>query len=500
MGARVRVRFAPSPTGYLHIGNARTALFNWLFAQNQKGNFILRIEDTDRERSSLASEETIKKDLEWLGLSWDEGPVTEGPFGPYRQSERTHIYREYVKKLIDKGYAYYCYCSAEELETQKQKALAQRRMPLYNGHCRNLTAHEIAEYKRQGREPVVRFRIPHLPDKRIIIEDIVRGAVEFEDTALGDFVLLRSDGSAAYNYAVVIDDALMDITHILRGEDHLSNTPKQILLYQAFGFPLPRFAHLSMILGPDHTRLSKRHGATSVTQYRERGFLPEALVNYLSLLGWSSEDGEEFLPIDELVRKFTLDRLNKSAAVFDTKKLLWLNGNYIRRKSLDSIAALSLAYIPEGTQDEWRQEIKRRGDEWWLKVVDSVKAKVDTVVQIYDRARVYFNPTIDIDADAHDILVMPEAQLVIEAALSVFSSIEMIAKENLREIVKEITRKSSVKGKSLYMIIRAALSGSVEGPDLDQLIILLGRDTCCARFHHAFDYIKGLDSDGTKSI
>ena len=298
---------------------------------------------------------------------------------------------------------------------------------------------------------------------------------------------------AAYNFAVVIDDALMGITHILRGEDHLSNTPKQVLLYKAFGFDLPRFAHLSMILGPDRTRLSKRHGATSVFQYREKGFLPEALLNYLSLLGWSSEDGEELIPADGLIQRFFLDRLNKSAAVFDTKKLLWLNGNYIRRSPLDKIASLSLDYLPEDTRDEWKKKIEEIGSEWWLDVIASVKEKVETVDQIFDRARVYFDSKIDIEPDAHDILAMPDAKGVVDAALKVFSQMERISKENLRDIIKRITGESGVKGKSFYMTIRAALSGSVEGPDLDKLILLLGKETCIARFRYSYDYIEGME-------
>ncbi|MGA1825877.1 MAG: glutamate--tRNA ligase [bacterium] len=497
MGEGVRVRFAPSPTGYLHIGNARTALFNWLFARNQDGTFILRIEDTDSKRSSSASEETIKKDLEWLGLLWDEGPGRDGPCGPYRQSERIPIYHEYAQKLIDTGFAYYCYCSPEELEANKQKALSERRMPLYNGHCRTLTAKQKADYERQGREPVVRFRVPDLPDGQLIIHDIVRGSVTFEDTTLGDFVLLRPDGLAAYNFAVVIDDALMGITHILRGEDHLSNTPKQVLLYKAFGFELPSFAHLSMILGPDHTRLSKRHGATSVFQYREKGFLPEALLNYLSLLGWSSEDGAELISADELIQKFSLARVNKSAAVFDTQKLLWLNGNYIRRSPLDTIASFSLDYLPEDKKVEWKGKIEEMGNEWWLDVIASVKAKVETVDQIFDRARVYFDSKVTIEQDAHDILTMPEAKKIVDAALEVLPHMEEITKENLRDIIKKISGQSNVKGKSLYMIIRAALSGNLEGPDLDKLIVLLGKETCITRFRYSYDYIEGMKSDGT---
>jgi glutamyl-tRNA synthetase len=290
----MRVRFAPSPTGLLHVGNARTALFNWLLARGRGGTFVLRIEDTDVERSTPESEQGILNDLRWLGLDWDEGPDVGGPHGPYRQSERLDLYRSYAHELVEQGHAYHCFCSAEQLEADRRAALESGRPPQYSGRCRDLSPSTAAERLASGHPAVVRFRVPQ--GRTVAFQDVVRGTVQFETEVIGDPVLVRSDGHPAYNFAVVIDDALMEITHVVRGEDHISNTPRQVLLYEALKFQPPVFAHLALVLGPDHTPLSKRHGATSVSEFRTRGYLPEALVNYLALLGWSPGGGDEVLP------------------------------------------------------------------------------------------------------------------------------------------------------------------------------------------------------------
>jgi len=307
VSTRPRVRFAPSPTGYLHIGGARTALFNWLFARRHGGTFVLRIEDTDVERSTLASEQAILEDLRWMGLEWDEGVDAGGTHGPYRQSERLHIYRAHVVELMATGHAYHCFCSAEQLDADRTAALAAGRPPKYDGRCRQISRDDARRRIERGESAVIRFRVPE--GREVSFEDVVRGTVTFSTDVIGDPVLVRSGGVPAYNYAVVIDDALMEITHVIRGEDHISNTPRQILLYQSLGFTPPEFAHLSLVMGPDHTPLSKRHGATSVAEFRERGYLPEALVNYLALIGWSprrgdegGEENDELLPVNELAR------------------------------------------------------------------------------------------------------------------------------------------------------------------------------------------------------
>ena len=341
-----RVRFAPSPTGQLHVGNARTALYNWLFARRFGGDFLLRIEDTDIERSEARYEAQLLDDLRWLGLDWDEGPEArngEGPFGPYRQSERLEIYREHTDRLLTEGRAYRCFCSAEQLDREREQAIAAHLPQVYSGRCRNISPDDSASRAAVGEPFAVRLKIGADP---IAFHDIVRGAVEFAADAVSDPILVRSSGMPVYNYVVTIDDALMKITHVIRGDDHLSNTPKQVAIYQAFGWTVPEFAHLSTILGPDKTRLSKRHGATSIATFREMGVLPEALTNYLALLGWGAEGGtRETFTMSELAAEFTLERVTPSPAIFDFNKLHWLNRHYLKvARSGSSAAAVATIF------------------------------------------------------------------------------------------------------------------------------------------------------------
>jgi nondiscriminating glutamyl-tRNA synthetase len=339
MPSSPRVRFAPSPTGLLHVGNARTALYNWLFARHNHGTFLLRIEDTDVERSEVRFEAQLIEDLRWLGLDWTEGPLTGGPYGPYRQSERMEIYQQHTAQLLAEGKAYRCFCNPEELEQERQLALQQHRTQVYSGKCRNLTASEAAGRAAAGETFAVRLAVPDAP---LRFHDIVRGDVEFASEAVGDFILVRSSGIPVYNYVVTIDDALMRITHVIRGDDHISNTPRQVAIYQAFGWSPPDFAHLSTILGSDRERLSKRHGATSVASFREMGILPQALTNYLALLGWGAEGGtRETFTMDELIAEFKLERVTPSPAVFDWDKLHWLNRHAIKQAPLPEIRALA---------------------------------------------------------------------------------------------------------------------------------------------------------------
>ncbi|MDI3299684.1 MAG: glutamate--tRNA ligase, partial [Bacillota bacterium] len=329
MSSGVRVRFAPSPTGYLHLGGARTALFNWLFARHHGGSFILRIEDTDRQRSSEASVRAITEGLRWLGLDWDEGPEAGGAFGPYFQSQRQQGYRQAAASLLERGLAYPCYCTAEELELRRKQALAEGRAPRYDRRCLRLSAAERERLEREGRRPALRLLAP---DEGVtVVHDLVRGDVEFENAAvMDDFVIMKSDGFPTYNFAAVVDDAAMRVTHVLRAEEHLSNTPKQLAVYRALGLEPPAFGHLPMILAPDRSKLSKRHGAIAVEEFRERGYLPEAMVNYLALLGWSPGDEEEFFTREELVARFDLDRVGRQPAVYDVEKLTWMNAHYLR--------------------------------------------------------------------------------------------------------------------------------------------------------------------------
>jgi nondiscriminating glutamyl-tRNA synthetase len=407
----MRVRFAPSPTGQLHVGNARTALFNWLLARGHGGTFILRIEDTDFERSTTQSATAILEDLRWMGLTWDEGVEVGGDHGPYHQSERLHIYRAYIVELMASGHAYHCFCSAGQLETDREAALKAGKPPKYVGRCRNISKADARRRIDNGEKAVVRFRVPD--DREVVFNDIVRGEVRFATDVIGDPVLVRSDGIPAYNYAVVVDDALMAITHVIRGEDHISNTPRQILLYEAFGWTPPAFAHVSLVMGPDHSPLSKRHGATSVAEFRARGYLPEALTNYLALLGWSPGQGEELLPLEDLARRFRLEDVGHAAGVFDIDKLAWVNRHYLKQADPDRLANLSLSYLRAAG---WVSEPDADGLAFLAQVVPTAASSVDRLEQVparlaflfdYSAARALEQPEIRLEATA--------AQAVIEA-------------------------------------------------------------------------------------
>src|SRR5256714_10453366 len=340
---QVRARFAPSPTGQLHVGNARTALFNWLFARQRSGINVLRIEDTDVERSEARYEAQLMDDLKWLGLDWDEGPDMGGPYAPYRQSDRMEVYRAHADRLVERQKAYYCFCTVEELERDRQQALAEDRQPIYSGKCRNLDPADVQRRRAAAEPAAIRLKIPEHPIK---FHDMVRGEVEFASESVSDPIIMRSSGVPVYNYVVVIDDAEMKITHVIRGDDHLSNTPKQVALYEALGLPVPKFAHLSTILGPDRERLSKRHGATSIANFRDMGILAEALMNYLALLGWPPSGGtRETVTPKELVKEFSLERVTASPAVFDFEKRYWLNRHYIKHSQPKRIHDLARQFF-----------------------------------------------------------------------------------------------------------------------------------------------------------
>ncbi len=342
---KIRLRFAPSPTGMLHIGGARTALFNWLFAKHYKGTFILRIEDTDQVRSTEEAVNVILEGMKWLGLDWDEGPGKEGKYGPYYQMKRLSLYQKYAEQLIRENKAYYCYCSREELATSREKqSKLKSRVIKYDRHCLNLSEEEKKRYEEEGRKPVIRLKIP---EKRIQFNDLLRGEVSFDGELLTDFVIVKSDGIPTYNYAVVIDDALMNITHVMRGDDHISNTPKQILIYEALGFNIPKFAHIPMIMGEDHAKLSKRHGAASVMEYQKMGYMPEALVNYIAHLGWSSGNDREIFSTEEIIKEFSLEKISKHAAVFSMDKLNWFNNEYMKKMPVDQLTRLLLPHLEE---------------------------------------------------------------------------------------------------------------------------------------------------------
>jgi glutamyl-tRNA synthetase/nondiscriminating glutamyl-tRNA synthetase len=469
----MRVRFAPSPTGQLHVGNARTALFNWLLARGAGGTFILRIEDTDVVRSTKEAEGTAFDDLRWLGLDWDEGPGATGDHGPYRQSERLHIYRAHAVELMAGGKAYYCFCSEEDLEQERYHALRAGLPPKYGGRCRNLTRDEARRRVEDGEPAVVRFRVSD-EDREVGFDDIVRGNVSFNSAVIGDFVLLRSGGVPAYNFAVVVDDALMEISHVIRGEDHISNTPRQLLLYEAFGWKPPRFAHVSMVLGPDHSKLSKRHGATSVAEFREKGYLPEALANYLALLGWSPGENEELLPLDELARRFRIEDVGKSAGVFDPEKLAWVNRHYLKTAPVDRLATLALPFLQEAG---WVTDPAAEGLAFLESAVAAAASSVDHLDQVAARLRFLFeysaaktldNPAIKAEADA--------AIGVIDALAEVLAiAPPLLDRDAFRAAAAEVRSRTGVKGKELFHPIRLALTGEAEGMELDVAVPALER-------------------------
>lgn len=460
----MRLRFAPSPTGYLHVGNARTALFNWLLARGQGGTFVLRIEDTDAERSTRESEQAIMDDLRWLGLVWDEGAGAGGPYGPYRQTERLHIYRAHAVELMARGRAYHCFCSPEQIEADRQAALAEGRAPKYVGRCRGLEA-GAARRRVEGGEPAaVRFRVPE--GREVAFVDLVRGAVRFDTDVMGDPVILRSNGTPAYNFAVVIDDALMAITHVIRGEDHLSNTPRQLLLYEAFGWRAPAFAHVSLVLGPDHAPLSKRHGATSVREFRERGYLPEALANYLALLGWSPGDGRELQPLDELARRFRLEDVGQSAGVFDVGKLAWMNRQYLRAAPPDRLAVLAAPYL---IREGWMGQ-PTAGDLAYLgRVLPAAAAAVDRLEQIPARLAFLFDYSAARALERPDVRQEAESSMTVIAALAaeLLQSEPLVDRDRFRALVARLRDSTGLKGRSLLHPIRLVMTGEPEGLELD---------------------------------
>jgi glutamyl-tRNA synthetase/nondiscriminating glutamyl-tRNA synthetase len=468
----MRLRFAPSPTGQLHVGNARTALFNWLLARGSGGTFILRIEDTDMERSTQASERAILDDLRWMGLTWDEGIDAGGEYGPYRQSERLHIYRAHAVELLSRGIAYRCFCSEEQLAADRQAALDAGLPPKYVGRCRDIAVAQARQRIENGERAVIRLRVPE--HREIVFRDIVRGEVRFSTDVIGDPVLVRSDGVPAYNFAVVIDDALMAITHVIRGEDHISNTPRQLLLYEAFGWTPPAFAHVSLVMGPDHSPLSKRHGATSVAEFRGRGYLPEALTNYLALIGWSPGEGDEVLPLGELARRFRLEDVGHSAGVFDAEKLAWVNRHYLKTADPYRLARLAVPYL---AAQGWLETPTDVDIEYLSTIVPAAAASVDRIEQIPARLRFLFDYSasraLDDPAVRQEAL---DARAVIAAlAEELISGAPLLDREAFRAAVGRIRQRTGQKGRALLHPIRLALTGEPEGMELDVAVPAMDR-------------------------
>ncbi len=466
----VRVRFAPSPTGFLHVGNARTALFNWLFARNRGGVFVLRIEDTDIERSAAEYEKSLIDDLRWLGLEWDEGPDAEGDFGPYRQSQRLEVYTIHTQTLLNEGKAYYCFCSVEEIEKERKKAIASGEMPVYSGKCRSVSLEEAQKRIGSNEPAAVRLRTPGKGDLRY--DDLVRGPLRFDLSLIGDPVIVRSSGLPAYNYAVVVDDSLMKITHVIRGEDHISNTPRQLLIYEALSFPPPQFAHLSMVMGKDNSRLSKRHGATAVDQFKKDGILSSALFNYLSLLGWAPPGGQEVLTRNELVKLFDLKKVSRSSAIFDYDKLNWINRQYIKELAPRQKAELAFPhlqkaeFLPEKMSDvQW---------EWLEKMVEMLAERIDRFSDIPQEAEVLFEfSPLEMEDDLKKELKTECAPRVIRLFAEKISKVKEFDYDKFAAMAREIRDETGCKGKDLFHPLRIVLTARGSGLDLDKFIPLV---------------------------
>lgn len=477
MTNNVRVRFAPSPTGLLHIGNARTALFNFLFANHHQATFILRIEDTDVERSTDASVEQIFEDLQWLGIRWNEGPDLGGPKGPYRQSERVSLYQEHMERLFRESKVYKCFCSPERLESLRKEQVSKGKMPRYDGRCRSLSQEEISRTEAAGGRPVLRFRVGR---GMIVFQDMIHGRMSFDADGIGDFILIRSDGMAAYNFACVIDDHLMDISHVIRGEDHLSNTPRQILIYQALGWQPPTFAHHPLILGSDRSPLSKRHGVTAVSQYREEGFLPEALLNYLVLLGWTPPSGEETLPLEKIIQEFSLSAVSKSAPIFNRKKLEWLNSLYIRNKQARQLSELLLPYFQKAGLP-----VDQIGHDRLAEIADAVKDNLVVLSQIEEYLGIFFDERFSFEEGAKAILKAPKNRETVRSVLQVLEGAPEITTDGQPSLHSLLEEKTGRKGKDLYAPFRAGITGKTRGPELAKTFPLLGRERMIRRLKMA---------------
>jgi len=469
-----RVRFAPAPSGSLHVGGARTALFNWLFARHHGGVFVLRVEDTDADRVTEEAMHVLERSLGWLGLEWDEGPSVGGPHGPYRQTERFEIYRDAAAKLVEGGHAYRCYCTPEELDQRRKQAMATGKAPGYDGRCRRLTDAERAAFEAEGRAWALRFAIPEGRD--VDYDDLVKGPMHFENDALRDFVIVRGDGSPTYLLASGVDDLRMGMTHVIRGEDLLPSTPRQMLLFEALGEPAPRYAHLPLILGPDRAKLSKRHGAVAVEWFQEHGFLPEALVNYLALLGWSPGNNEEIVPRDQLVERFDLDGVSHHPAIFDTEKLTWMNGNYIRSLSDEELAERLVPYLSKAGLLADLDLLRR--------VAPHVKERMRTLDEAPATLRFLFTDDIVCDEKARAAIdkVGPD---YLRRAADRLASASPWSVERISEALDEVAASAELNRTKGWQPIRAAVTGTTISPPLPESLELLGRDETVQRLRVA---------------
>lgn len=474
MSNDIRVRYAPSPTGHLHIGNARTALFNYLFARNKGGKFIIRIEDTDQKRNIEGGEQSQLTYLKWLGIDWDESIDKDGGYGPYRQSERNHIYEEYYNTLLEQGLAYKCYCTEEELEAEREAQIARKEMPRYSGKCRHLTDEQRKQLEAEGRKPSVRFKV--LPGKTYTFKDMVKDEVSFDSDGIGDFVIVKKDGIPTYNFAVAVDDHLMEISHVLRGDDHISNTPKQLMVYEAFGWEPPVFGHMTLIVNENRRKLSKRDESIIqfIEQYAELGYLPEALFNFIAMLGWSPEGEEEIFSKEEFIDIFDASRLSKSPALFDKHKLAWMNNQYMKKLDLEKVVELSLPHLQKAgfiSEKPTKEEM-----EWARKLVALYQEQMSYGAEIVELSKQFFQNDIEFDDDAKAVLEEEQVPEVLQAFYDQISVLEPFEAAGIKQAMKNVQKATGHKGKKLFMPIRVAVTGATRGPELPNAIELLGKE------------------------
>lgn len=479
MEKQVRVRYAPSPTGHLHIGNARTALFNYLFARHQDGKFIIRIEDTDVKRNVAGGEESQLKYLKWLGMDWDEGVDVGGKYGPYRQTERLDIYKELYEDLLERGLAYKCYMTEEELEAEREGQIARGETPRYAGNHRNLTEEQIAQFEAEGRVPSIRFRVPD--NREYKFNDIVKGDVTFHSNDFGDFVIVKKDGIPTYNFAVAVDDHLMEITHVLRGDDHISNTPKQMMIYEAFGWDTPQFGHMTLIVNESRKKLSKRDESIIqfIEQYEALGYLPEAIFNFIALLGWSPVGEEEIFSKDEFIKMFDATRLSKSPALFDSQKLKWMNNQYMKKQDLDTVVALSLPHLVKAGRVS--EDLSEQEAAWVRDVIALYHEQMSYGAEIVELSEMFFKDHVDFEEEGKEVLKGEQVPEVLRAFAVELEALEEVEPATIKKAIKAVQKETGHKGKNLFMPIRVATTGQTHGPELPNAIALLGKEKVLKR-------------------
>lgn len=474
----IRVRIAPSPSGNLHIGTARTALFNYLFAKKTGGKYILRIEDTDLERSNQEYVQNIFDSLKALGLSWDEGPDVGGQYGPYSQSERFDIYPIYAQKLLESGHAYECFCTPEELDAEKEEAQKNKVAHVYSGKCKNLSETQKEELRNEGRKPAIRFSVQN---KELVFNDLVKGELKFDTSLIGDFVIMKSNGTPTYNFAVVVDDMLMKISHVLRGEDHISNTPKQILIYEALGADIPQFGHLGMILAPDRSKLSKRHGATAVSEFVERGYLIDALVNFVALLGWSPSDGVEIKSVAEIAADFRINEVSSSNSIFEYDKLNWMNSQYIKKLEVNELKSKLKPFLA-------KYDLSELTDVQFTRMVEITREPLVILSDITEAVPYFFSEGVDIEAEVQsEVLDIETSQTVLKEFAQAAQGWEFDEEtlHNKLEEFRNTFKEKGIKPKDTMWAIRAAVTGRVKGADICAVLAILGKEKVLKRVNDA---------------